>query len=90
MITLPFRCTYKDGEVQKFERESNDVVGSLNIKRALAAMFQLKLDSLGQSSFTALEVNNVFVVAWVYNNLIFLYNITDWGVWEMRCPVSSN
>ncbi|KAL5242146.1 hypothetical protein ACI65C_009556 [Semiaphis heraclei] len=54
-ITLPFRCVYRDGEVQKFESESGDVTGSLNIKRALATMFQLKLDSLKRPSFIAQE-----------------------------------
>ncbi|VVC32657.1 Hypothetical protein CINCED_3A003228 [Cinara cedri] len=54
-IALPFRCAYKDGEVQKFENEADDVLGSLNIKRALAAMFQLKLGSIGISSFVIQE-----------------------------------
>ncbi|XP_050428218.1 uncharacterized protein LOC126838118 [Adelges cooleyi] len=54
-ITLPFRCAYKDGEVQKIETENGDVFGSLNIKRALVAMFQLKLESLSQPAFATQE-----------------------------------
>uniref|UniRef100_A0A2S2QLT4 Vitellogenin-6 n=1 Tax=Sipha flava TaxID=143950 RepID=A0A2S2QLT4_9HEMI len=54
-ITLPFRCSYKDGEVQTFERESADVLGSLNIKRALVGMLQLKLGSPLRPSFVTEE-----------------------------------
>ncbi|XP_050534022.1 uncharacterized protein LOC126901548 isoform X2 [Daktulosphaira vitifoliae] len=54
-IAWPFRCTYKDGEIQKIETEYDDVSGSLNIKRALAALFQLKLESLSQAAFTTQE-----------------------------------
>lgn len=45
--------------MQKFESEADDVLGSLNIKRALAAMFQLKLGSLGRPSFVAQEVRYI-------------------------------
>lgn len=89
---MPFRCVYRDGELQKFERETDDVLGSLNIKRALAAMFQLKLDSLGRSSFVAQEVNGrnfVLPRFEIYTLYHFLNYVTDRRLREMRRPVHS-
>lgn len=66
-LLIPFQAVYEDGELMKMTIESTDVLWSINIKRALAALFQLKLGLLDDNAFFSQEVSNVNFILLVYN-----------------------
>lgn len=56
----PFQAVYLKGELIGMNIEPGDHLWSLNIKRALVGLLQLKLNNLDQPSFTTQEVCYTF------------------------------
>lgn len=52
----PFQALYINGELTELNTEAGDRLWSVNIKRALAGLLQLKLKDLHQPSFTTQEL----------------------------------
>lgn len=63
-LYLPFGVAFKDDGIQFYkyaDRDSErDEVWSLNMKKSLAALFQLKRNSFEEGAFTVKEVNQLF------------------------------
>lgn len=71
VLLLPFKVSYIDDDV-KFYSDDKDEVWSLNMKKSLATLFQLKRNVYEEGAFAVKEVSYVFNYIFPINFLSYM------------------